>query len=331
MTDLNPSSSVLQQAYELIQRDNLVAARDLLDDYLVTHPNDADAWWLYAHAVADPVEAQDALETVLRLRPDYPGASDLLDESQQLLPITDEDLFDDVPVTTTSQPTVVTTPSVQPTPAAPMATTSTSTNTAVRSGGQSPVFLLVAIVVAILLIGLAVILANQANTPSTTPTLSPVATQVAQSTSVSTSEVVIPSTTDDTAGVVGTEDVAGSGTEVVEPDEYADLYAALTGFDVIEGSAVTEDAAIGQTLLVSICNDTARGLRNTSVEALSALAASSANLEATGTEFIGVRILDCQRDNFLLRILALSTADAEAFATGEIDQTALTSRFVAIS
>jgi hypothetical protein len=309
MTDLSPSSSPLQRAYELIQRDNLTAARDILDDYLVTHPNDADAWWLYAHAVADPVEAQNALQTVLRLQPGYPGASELLDESQALLPITDEDLQEDF--------------ARDPRPGSAASTPTseefvTSTNPAVRSSSQNPLFLFVAILVAVLLIGLAVILANQANTPYVTPTLTTAATNIAQATVVTTQEVV-PAITD---AVVSTND---------ETVEYSAVYAALENFNVIEDSASTEDAAIGQTLLVSVCNDDAQGLRATSINALTALAESSIELETAGNEFIGIRIVDCQRENLVLRTLAISAADAASYASGEINQTDLTSRLVVIS
>jgi hypothetical protein len=322
MTDLNPSSSALQRAYELIQRDNLVAARDLLDDYLITHPNDADAWWLYAHAVADPVEAQSALQTVLRLRPDYPGAGELLDESQELLPITDENLNDDdlwAADTGTPGLETVETPLVPAERSASVSPLSSSS-----AGMQRPIFLLAAIIIAVLLIGLAVILANQANAPAVnnlTPTSVAVATTITQSTpTVAATSEVAPVTTE----------VMSITTDEAEASEYTALYAALANFDVVEDSATTEDAAVGQTLLLSICNNAEAGLRNTSIDALSAIASGSADLDAIGTEFVGVRVLDCER-GLVLRTLAVSIADAAAYESGEITQPELTSRLVVIS
>lgn len=67
----------LTRAFQLIENEQLGEARTLLESYLTTHPDDTDAWWLYAHAVNDPNEGQRALEKVLTLDPTYPGAKSL--------------------------------------------------------------------------------------------------------------------------------------------------------------------------------------------------------------------------------------------------------------
>ncbi|MDX1995809.1 MAG: tetratricopeptide repeat protein [bacterium] len=67
----------LSRAYDLIEQERLEEARSLLKPLLEANPNNPDVWWLYTHAVEDAQEAQGALENVLRLDPQYPGASAL--------------------------------------------------------------------------------------------------------------------------------------------------------------------------------------------------------------------------------------------------------------
>jgi hypothetical protein len=70
----------LSKAFRLIEADELSAARAILDGVLAGEPDNADAWWLYAHAVSDPADAQRALDNVLRIDPMYPGAAELAQE-----------------------------------------------------------------------------------------------------------------------------------------------------------------------------------------------------------------------------------------------------------
>lgn len=71
-------NSVLSQAYGLIEADQLADAVALLKPMLAEHPSNADAWWLYAHAVTDVDDARAALQTTLQLDPQYPEAQRLL-------------------------------------------------------------------------------------------------------------------------------------------------------------------------------------------------------------------------------------------------------------
>ncbi|GEM_PF-935654 len=69
----------LQQALELIKNGQREQARALLDSVVRVDPNNADAWWIMATAVTSPAEMRDALQNVLRIRPDYPNAQQMLD------------------------------------------------------------------------------------------------------------------------------------------------------------------------------------------------------------------------------------------------------------
>ncbi|NWF69681.1 MAG: tetratricopeptide repeat protein [Chloroflexi bacterium] len=75
MSDANQ----LDRAYQLIEADNLSEARAILGPLVAQEPNNADAWWLYAHALDDPGQARSALQNVLRINPDYPEARSLLE------------------------------------------------------------------------------------------------------------------------------------------------------------------------------------------------------------------------------------------------------------
>jgi hypothetical protein len=81
MTDATRNQ--LEQAYRLIQQDDLDRAIAILKPIVAAEPDNADAWWLMAHAVSEPQDAREPLENVLRLRPDHAEARQLLNELEQ--------------------------------------------------------------------------------------------------------------------------------------------------------------------------------------------------------------------------------------------------------
>jgi len=86
MTDATRNQ--LEQAYRLIQKDDLDKAIAILRPITASQPNNADAWWLMANAVTEPEEAYAALKNVLRVNPTHGQAKELLttleDEYPQL-------------------------------------------------------------------------------------------------------------------------------------------------------------------------------------------------------------------------------------------------------
>ncbi|MDE2748633.1 MAG: hypothetical protein OXI34_06700 [Chloroflexota bacterium] len=71
------SASLLQQAYTLIENEELEAAQELLAPLLEEDANNVHLWWVYTHALRDTGMGQAALERVLDLDPQYPGAREL--------------------------------------------------------------------------------------------------------------------------------------------------------------------------------------------------------------------------------------------------------------
>ncbi len=71
------TSGILQKAYELIENDELEQARALLTPLLETDAENPSLWWVYSHALRDRSIGQLALDRVIALDPEYPGAAEL--------------------------------------------------------------------------------------------------------------------------------------------------------------------------------------------------------------------------------------------------------------
>jgi hypothetical protein len=346
MTDQTGGS--LNAAYEAIKAKDLSRARDLLSAYLVEQPNDVDAWWLYSYAVTDVARAKKALETVLRLDPAYPGARDLLNELEDASPDTSAEgapvrapevaalrpLSDRpagvVPLTTTIKP------DDDDFGIRASATAGTSSNRAILVIGAAFVLLLI----------LAAVLILSNRDPSGPVVADATNTAAATDTSIGfgiTEEVTAETT--EAAGVteVAPEETSVSGEEPtpeataganVEPtsevaaDPLQSVYDALGTFEVVPDSAGVETTELGETLTASVCSATSE-LRSTIPAALTALALSSAQAPAEA-QAVGAKFVDCI-DNTVLRYVAISIEDAQAYAAGTIDDATLRSRFVPLS
>jgi len=71
------TAALLRQAYSLIEHDELEKAQEILAPLLEKDANNVHLWWIYTHAVRDAAIGQAALERVLELDPQYPGAREL--------------------------------------------------------------------------------------------------------------------------------------------------------------------------------------------------------------------------------------------------------------
>lgn len=70
--------SALNQAYELIEANRIDEARVLLEPLLEQYPDEPDLWWVYAHAVDNQAQAQNALNRVVELDDSFADAEKLL-------------------------------------------------------------------------------------------------------------------------------------------------------------------------------------------------------------------------------------------------------------
>jgi tetratricopeptide (TPR) repeat protein len=82
----DPTRQQLQQAYELIKGKQRQQALEILLPILQADENNVNAWWLLANAVTEPNDAREALENVLRLRPDHANARKMLDDLNRRYP-----------------------------------------------------------------------------------------------------------------------------------------------------------------------------------------------------------------------------------------------------
>lgn len=71
------SKAILQQAYTLIENGETEKAQEILAPLLQEDADNAHVWWVYTHAVKDASIGLAALERVLELDPNYPGAREL--------------------------------------------------------------------------------------------------------------------------------------------------------------------------------------------------------------------------------------------------------------
>jgi hypothetical protein len=80
------TQQALRQAYDLIKAKKRDEAVQILLPILQADENNANAWWLLANALTDPNDAREALENVLRLRPDHDKAAAMLEKINQRFP-----------------------------------------------------------------------------------------------------------------------------------------------------------------------------------------------------------------------------------------------------
>lgn len=315
----------LVRAYQLIESDDLEKARSLLDSYLEQDRDNADAWWLYAHAVNDPMEAQDALRNVLRLDPAYPGAKALLTESEQLL----------TPAKTAAPATPLQRLGSRPVPDDRERTPDFLDQLDIDEGDDFDafdsdedelqdraadddddnntrlrriLFVVAATILALIVIGIGFVLTN----PLRNRTAQPPATNVAgESTATAVSGVADADLTP-----FATQNVTQDSTaDVSAPTGFENIIAGFSAFTLAGDGVGVEETSLGSTLIASVCNDPSRGLAATTLEAVDTLSRQT-DIGIPGTAYIGVRVVDCARGNLPLRTVAVSTADASAFAAG---------------
>ena len=80
------TDAILQAAFDLIEKGELEQAQIALAPLLETEPDNPALWWIYAHAVTDSQSGLQAVDRVLQLDPDYPGARELREQADLARP-----------------------------------------------------------------------------------------------------------------------------------------------------------------------------------------------------------------------------------------------------
>lgn len=306
----------LASAYELIEADQLDEARSLLKPILADNPDNADAWWLYAHAVDDPEAARAALNNVLRLDREYPGAAALMDTLEQAYPtgapapaaepLSEPDLFaldssDSLDLADELEEDELF-PDTEPDfdgVTGDTAPVQTESSTRRRTNWPLILLLLLLIVVVIVLLLLSRGGGDgSGQQPALTPTIEAAAsTEDAQGQLAPTIEIVI-------------SDEAAAAAALVE--------SALTNAAALPSSARVESTTLGQTMLVSVCTTAGDEMRASLGASMTDLS-TVADQMGTVADSIGVRLINCETEQ-TLRVIGAPADAAIQYAGGALDR-----------
>ncbi|MDX2160621.1 MAG: hypothetical protein SF162_04780 [bacterium] len=292
------TESQLMRAFELVEAGRLDDARAILTPLLTNNRNNPDVWWVYAHAVTDPLVAQDALNNVLRLDEGYPGARELKSQLESQLVTAPE--FAPPPPPVSDEPDFA----------------------EIRSAADDPddggfnlprILLIAAVFVLIAVISLA--LANQTSQPvPATPTA-----------------VVSVPTFDASALATDNANADSSATEAVAGDALRVVAAALNGFPLREPDAVTLEDAAGETVVFThVCGPANASLLSETVNRLKTTLGQVSSTLGSDVERIGIRALDCATNTPLVQI-AVDVQSAQAFAAGSLSDAEFSRRWTAVS
>ena len=284
----------LTQAYELIEADKLDEALTILEPIVTQGEENADAWWLYAHAVTDVGEAHRALSRVLTLEPDYDEATELLNTLEDTYPDFASGIRPAAPTTLPGIPDDDDLVDLFDQAEQPWQ----------RPAGQRPRSRRLLFGVLIILALVAVVSIGLILTSGTTPSPTQAPTEIAQV--APTSSVVAPTPT--------AEDFFA--TDIVDPLNA--LYPLLQAFAIADGGIVVTQTAMGKTLLVTTCATTGLGLGDLVAGILNTLSGQS-GLIPEDVNAIGVQVVDCEQDN-TLRIIGVGLEDALEFSNGNLDE-----------
>ncbi len=339
------TQSALSRAFELVENGNYEEARMILDPILQKDKNNANAWWIYAHAATDPDVGREALENVLRIDPTYPGASELIAIARErYAPQTETPVAAALPASMPEAPPSL--PEAEfaaperriPASAAPA---DTQENPVVKSRSGSGIVPLLAIAaVVVVVVILLLLLLPGGGTESPTPTEAAVdveATSLAMlpateeitpeilplplETSISeaaTMEIVATEASTRPPTVTPTFTLEPGATEeaAAESTDFGTIAAVLSQFPLTENGLGVVESGLGNTLQANVCTTPGREMRTLLPQVMNALARESTSVDSS-VEAIGVQLINCADNIDLLRV-AVDRASALAYAEGNL-------------
>jgi hypothetical protein len=307
------TNDILTRAYELIESDKLPEAEALLKPILEKETFNADAWWLYAHAVSDPEVARSALNQVLKLDPDYDGAENLLAsldfiDIQPASPATLPQLPDEIDLEADDVSEIIAPiglKSLSQESVLPETEPALNEDKPSKRGGRSFPMAVVLLAILVLLI-IAIVLVNPfGNAPAD---LTPTDT-VGQLSGPVISSNVLPSVT------------------ALDPTVENSIATALANLSVVSNSIGVRTTDLGNTAFAGICTSNGEAMRNALREGMNALATAAEGVE---TDAVGIMLVDCEAEVFL-RAIAVPTETAKAFSAGLINEAEYSGQWVAVN
>lgn len=289
----------LQRAYDLIEAERQGEARLILEDLLKSQQDNPDVWWLYAHAVEDAAPAENALNRVKQLDPNYPGTSELIEAivTQRSTQSVDTSL-DNLDVET------LVTEDVDGSN-----TQYDSTDQGISDDSKADSQRILLIAIPIVLVLLLVIVFGVINPfgedQDVNEDIAPTSTVSAQA-----QTTVIP-----TLSIAVNTPVIEETAQIDTEAQLESAEAALreVGLEPLDGETTIELTQIGETLLVPVCSEPGQALRDALPLAMTALATVRTDIQA-----LGVRFINCRTDESIINTLAVDAETAYSFADDAI-------------
>jgi hypothetical protein len=318
----------LNRIHELIEAERLSDARDMLESILATTEEDADVWWLYAHAVEDVGSARVALRNVLRLDPNYPGAAQLMEQVQTNLQSSDfgdsefDDLdsaldfddLDDLPRRQAREPNLDLDLDLDFDEDDYIATEEPPD----RPRRRSPLLriLLLIALLAVLVVVSAYVLMNVLGSRDADVTIEP----------TSAAQVVDDFTPEPQASP---EPVEVDDNDIVDAQFFSIVMDALGDFELYSATAEVTQSELGTTVLAAVCTQPGESLRST-LDGVMAVLTDQAQVIANETDAVGVRLLDCE-DAATLNVIAVSLQDISDYLEGSLTDAEFRGRWRAVA
>jgi tetratricopeptide (TPR) repeat protein len=295
----------LVRAFELIEEGHLADARDLIQSVLDDDEQNADAWWIYAHAVEDRTDAIRALNKVADIDPEYDGLSELLAHYNQDVPAELEEYY-----------------SVDDDPADSLDTFDDDfdfDNVDVEPVTEQPIIAepqekvwprrIVILTVILLLVMVGYLIWNSSRSKDE-PVIAGVPTEDTM--------ILLPDEN---------EPVEETTPEIIDidaiPEESFDESLSTSEISLILGDYqlaneefVFVESGLGQTQTINLCQDQNESLRDTILNTLMAFS-SNLGLIELDTQAIAIRILECETQE-VLSFIGVSVDNVNLYDSGEI-------------
>lgn len=352
------TEQALTRAYELIEADQPGEAEELLKPILAQEADNADAWWLYAHAVSDPETARMALNQVLKLDSNYEGAQELLDQLDELKPaqgtLSERATFVMGPPPNLPEDEDIESPEfladlddAKPSPAFALdddfslddVEEADSRAGSPQRSSRLPALLLTLLLLALVIVVILLVL-NPFGIGSGVPTptqdgqqvaaVSPTNEQLVGTTPTSegaaeeTDEAVVTVNTPTAEGESQATDEVATEEGTIEAEAAGleqSVQALLADFELASDNPVSfANTDLGNTLVASVCSANGdAALRETLERAMPVLAQAHSQI-GEDVQAIGVRLVDCTNNNVTLRVIAVPAALAADYNSDSITE-----------